>query len=95
MSNGNPAATNEPKTLKAEQQTEENPEEEGKHLVKVQTPQGDSPVEDCTTHTFKQEGEPPEGHLETPEKVKKEDQKMENDPETSDSSSVKGRCHLF
>lgn len=95
MSKGIPTATctNEHKILKAERQTAQNTEEDGKHLVIVKTPQGESLVDDCTTQTLKEEGKSLEGHLEAPEKVKEEDQKMENDPETSDSSSEKGKCH--
>lgn len=97
MSKENPAetCTNEHKILKAELQPAQDAVEDGKQMVIVKTPQSTSSVEDCKIQTLK-EGNLLDGPLETPEKMKKEDEKMENVPckEDSDSSSEKGKCHL-
>lgn len=96
MSKENPAetCTNEHKILKAELLPGQDAVEDGKQMVIVKTPQSTSSVEDCKIQTLK-EGDL-DGPLETPEKMKKEDEKMENVPckEDSASSSEKGNCHL-
>lgn len=97
LSKENPAETriNEQKSLKAELQHAQDTVEDGKQMVLVKTPQRTSSVEDCKIQTLKEEGNLPDGPLETPEKMKK-DEKMENLPCKEDSafSSEKGKCHL-
>lgn len=97
MSKENPAETrtNEQKILKAELQPAQDTVEDGKQMVVVKTPQSTSSVEDCKIQTLK-EGNLLDGPLETPEKIKKEDEKMENllCKEDSAFSSEKGKCHL-
>lgn len=97
MSKANPTAacTNEQKILKTEPQLAQNTVEDGKQMVTDNTPQRESSVEDCKPQTLKEEGKLLEGHMETPEEMEKEDEKMENEPytEATASSAEKGKCH--
>lgn len=97
MCKANPTATcsNEQKALKTEPQPAQNTVEEGKQMAIDKTPQirSYSSVEDCKPETLKDEGKLLEGHIETPEEMKKE--KMENEPctEATVSSSAKGKYY--
>lgn len=98
MSKENPAetCTNEHKIMKTEPQPAQDAVEYGKQMVIVKRPQSTSSVEDCKIQTLKEEGNFLDGPLETPEKMKKEDEKRENVTCKEDSafSSEKGKCHL-
>lgn len=75
----NPTATctTEQKILKTE--PAQNTAENGKQMVIDKIPQRESSMEDCKPQTLEEEGKPLEGHKETPEEVKKEYEKMENE----------------
>lgn len=98
MSKGNPTApcTNEHKILKTEPQTDQNTVEDDTQMVVVKTPQSTA----CKPQTLKEEEKLLEGHLETPEEIKKEDEKMENEPceeasSTSSEKNVKGKVNVI
>lgn len=95
MSKANPTATcpNEQEILKTEPQPAQNTAEDGKQLDTDATPQRESSVEDCKPQALKEEGELHEGHVETPEEKKEEDEKMETKPctEATASSAEKGK----
>lgn len=91
----NPTATctNEQKILKTE--PAQTTAEDGKQMVIDKIPQRESSVEDCKPQTLKEDGQLLEGHTETPEEMKKEDEKMENEQctEAAASSAEKGKYH--
>lgn len=87
--------TNEQKVLKPELQPAQNTAEDGQQMVIDKTSQRESSTEDCKHQNLKEEGNPLEGHMETPEEMKKEDEKMENEPcpEATASNAEKGKYH--
>lgn len=78
--------TNEQKILQTAQTPTQNTTEDDKQIVINETPQRESCVEDCKPQT--EERKLLEGHNETSEEMKKEEEKMENEPCTEAASSI-------
>lgn len=87
--------TNEQEISKPEPQPAHNAAEDSRQMVAEKTPQTNSSEDDCKPQALKEEDKLLEGHVETPEEMKKEDEKMENEPctEATASSREKGKCH--
>lgn len=87
--------TSDQKILKPELQPAQNTAEDDKQMVIDKTSQRESSIEDCKHQNLKEEGKLLEGHMETPEEMKKEDEKMETEPcpEATASNAEKGKYH--
>lgn len=85
--------TNEQKILKPEPQPAQNTAEDGKQMVIGKTSQREPSIEDCKHQNLKEEGKLLEGLMEAPEEMKKENEKMENEPcpEATASNAEKGK----